>query len=434
MASEPSTSVRTEKPAAATDPGDITKDIVRDTYSAEADMTYKSAAPRRFNHDLLLRQDDQQYAKETWGSIQASLIDGKLTTLFEKSETAAKRLKKLSYRSGTLAIILAAVALLDLCIAMLPPNVAKPSPIFSQITNFASLASLIVAYIASRHGPFRRAWLIERYKCEILRPWHFRKLLSEYVSFAPQRFESDQWRSLVQRFARNTIPQDMDRTIESGHDPLGNIPTAIVKLTETHAFEPKPSPSESTAQLPPTGSNPHAEANATATTSDSLAPNPSTSASHEERQRTFLDAYYELRIRHQLEFFSWKVGIDGKCFAGLSNLTLIKFVDLIASFSLVASLLLGTLSLIIEIPWAGEISVLMLIIGVSIRAWSSGLGIKQEHELYGDLRTRFLRLQDKWHSTTDPDQRLSVALEAEQAAAEELRSFLRIHEPATFIF
>jgi hypothetical protein len=43
-------------------------------------------------------------------------------------------------------------------------------------------------------------------------------------------------------------------------------------------------------------------------------------------------------------------------------------------------------------------------------------------------------LQDKWHSTSDPAQRLSVALEAEQAAAEELRSFLRIHEPATFIF
>lgn len=434
MASEPSTSVPTEKPVAAADPGDISKNIVGDAHSAEAEMIYKSAAPRRFNHDLLLRQDDQQYAKETWGSIQANLIDGKLTTLFEKSETAAKRLKKLSYRSGTLAIILAAIALLDLCIAMLPPTVAKPSPIFSQATNFAALASLIVAYIASRHGPFRRAWLIERYKCEILRQWHFRQLLSEYASFAPQRFESDQWRSLIQRFMTNTIPQDMDRTLESGHDPLGNIPTAVVKPTETGSYEPKPSPSVPTDPPPPTGANPHAEANAPAPTYDNLATNPSTSASHEERQKIFLDAYYELRIRHQLEFFSWKVGIDGKSFAGLSNLTLIKFVDLIASFSLVASLLLGTLSLLVEIQWSGEISVLMLIIGVAIRAWSAGLGIKQEHELYGDLRTRFLRLQDKWHSTSDPAQRLSVALEAEQAAAEELRSFLRIHEPATFIF
>jgi hypothetical protein len=61
---------------------------------------------RRFNHDLLIDRQDQQFAEERWPAIHRLLCDSALSAAFNIHERAAKTYKAIVQWLGSFAVLL----------------------------------------------------------------------------------------------------------------------------------------------------------------------------------------------------------------------------------------------------------------------------------------------------------------------------------------
>jgi hypothetical protein len=254
------------------------KGMAEHTDALDGNREEADLVARRFNHDLLLDSADQESAARRWPSISRILIEHDLIDAFKPHEDRAKRLKLAVLRLGSVAVILTFVALLGSALHVWTESSSSgiEGSVAGTTVETCAVLGLLSAVLASRYGPLRRRWLMNRFMTEVLRQWHFRLLLdgtaiSEFLG--PGHNESLRRRrqhlsALLHDF-KGTVGQKMDQLIEKGFDPLDRI------------REP---------QLP----------------------------NHPDAQKQLLEAYRVLRLDHQREFavyitiggrqdFSWPI-------------------------------------------------------------------------------------------------------------------------------
>jgi hypothetical protein len=261
----------------------------------------------------------------------------------------------------------------------------------------SATASFDAAVLASRFCPWRRQWLLSRFATERLRQWYFQRLLDgaaveEAVAGDDMRkkYLDDRSRELSFFIAdlRSSVGARM-ANFQRGGSILDR------------ANEP--------AQLP----------------------------GQEDLRRQVLSAYYALRLRHQLDYATHKMSVDDQTFVGQSGEFLCVATDKIAAFTLVGSLLLALLStslFLVEARRLAAGTLLLALCGVAVRAWRDGLAIGKDQERYADYRCKLEHLSTRWDSVKCDSERLALAREVEDASSDELRSFLRTHESAQFLF
>lgn len=349
---------------------------------------------RRFNHDLLVDSAEQEAARGRWPAISHVLIEPYLVEAFKPHERKATRLKRATLRLGSLAVLLMFVALLGSALHLWTR--ASASPIETTILNVLieglAIVGLLCAVLASRYGPLRRRWLMNRFVAETFRQWHFRLFLdgstiSESTGPGHNGFvqrRQAQFAALLSDL-KGTVGQKMDQLTEKGFDSLGGIQ--------------KPN-------LP----------------------------RHTNARVQLLDAYRILRLDHQREFAVYKLSADDKTFFGLSSHLLVQTTGFLAAMTLVLALASSVSRLFYPTAWVPVVAISLTIAGIAVRAWRDGLALGEERERYQDMRHRLELLTTRWDSAANEDDRFLVAEEIEQTAFEELRSFIRAHERAQFLF
>jgi hypothetical protein len=351
---------------------------------------------RTFNHDIRLSSADQQFAMQKWSLIAHVLINEDLIRLFSQHEKAATRFKKIVQWLGTSAVLLMLVALLSSVFTIWSSNQQNQiTPNFiSIVIELCSLVGILLALLASRYGPFRRRWMKHRFFTECLRRWHFCKVIkgdeidsSIKNSTARKRYLEKrylQFEAFVEEF-RGTVGQKMDRFIESGDDPLNEIPLATLPVTPGVC-------------------------------------------------RELLEVYYVLRLNHQLEYTVYKLSVEDRTFLRLSIDLLTRQTDYLAAATLFLAMGFSVVQLITSVAWMPAGGVSLAILGVAVRAWRDGFALNEEKERYQDIRHRLERLVARWNNAANDMERFKVAEDVESLAAEELRAFIRTHERAQFLF
>jgi hypothetical protein len=68
------------------------------------------------------------------------------------------------------------------------------------------------------------------------------------------------------------------------------------------------------------------------------------------------------------------------------------------------------------------------------RTWRDGFALEAEHERYQEMLHELELLTARWEIAENDKQRWRIAEELDRAGLEELRSFIRSHEQAQFLF
>lgn len=351
---------------------------------------------QRFNHDLLVDDNDQQLARLRWPTVAPLLIDLNLIAQFKPFEAEAKRLKSLVQWLGSIAVLLMFIALFASAFELWNSGGSLQAGLTSNWTGIlvevCGILGLGLALLASKYGPFRRSWLQNRFVTEVLRQWHFRQLL-DTRAWQPQpqwdsaRFEQQRAADLraLQHDLRGVVGQRMDLLVNARIDPVGEVPKAHI-------------PNDVTAQ------------------------------------RELIDAYRRLRLDHQIEFAEYKLSPDDRTFLGLSLEALVSTTNQLAGAALVLALGCSIARLFQPLSWVSFAAIALAVVGVAVRAWRDGLSLREERERYDEMRHRLGLLRARWHSAANDGERFTIAEEVEQAAAEELRSFIHSHMTAQFLF
>ena len=348
---------------------------------------------RRFNHDILVEQEDQDEAVRRWPAIGHLLINAELIRRFKPHEELARTQKRIVQTLGSAAVLLMLAALLGYVAELwvVAPGRGRDIPYLGVLSELSALAALLLALLASRYGPVRRRWLKNRFITEVLRQWHFRRLLDGVTidqsvdkldPFLKGRFGD--LSTLIQSLA-GTVGQKMDELSELRRDPLGRIPRA---------------------RLPQTG----------------------------EMRAQLLDAYRALRLDHQRDFAVYKLSAEDKTFGGISLRLLSSVTEHLAGTTLVLALACSVARLFVPFAWSPMAAVSLAITGVAVRAWRDGFALGPEHERYQEMLHVLELLAARWENAESEEQRFRIAEELEAAALEELRSFIRSHEQAQFLF
>lgn len=353
---------------------------------------------QRFNHDILFEAEDRDNALRLWPDIANALIDEPLIASFKVPEVGAGRLKRVVQWIGTCSVLIMLISLVLSILSLRSDaqHAGPGGPGTATLQEGLSLLGLVLALLVTRYGPFRRQWLVSRFTGECLRQWHFRRLLDGALVDGCGKVTSTATPWMDQRkTARTAFAQKlkvdggryMDRLRKKGDDPLGTLGSCSW-------------PSD---------------------------PN---------RRSQLLDAYRSLRIEHQLNYAVGKTESDDSTFAGLSSAALDALSHWLAGGTLFLALALSAVQLAgVSMPtWTTEAGLMLVVGGVSVRAWRDGIALKEEREHFEAMRATYDRLLERWNSASTDSQRLEIAKEVECAATEELRSFLRIHEPAQFLF
>jgi hypothetical protein len=346
---------------------------------------------RKFNHDLLLESEDRKYARMKWPQIAHILIDEELGEVFRPYENIAKSLKVKVQRLGSVAVLLMAFSLIGS--VLLPWVSGRVMEGLSVTAEICAILGLIFAVLVSSFGPWRRKWLLHRFMTEVLRQWHFRRLLNgpmvDHACAQADQHRSEHAAALTMSLQeiRNDVGQHMDDLISRGTDVLGKIPTP---------------------QLP---------------------------GDPEVRQQ-LLSAYRALRLKHQLNFSAWKLSDSDRTYMWLPSKVLIRVTDWLAGVTLVAALVLSVAHLINHgLEWASAAAVVLAILGVATRAWRDGLALGEDRERYEDMRHSLELAAARWEEPHNTDEaRFLIAKEVEAATLDELRGFLRSHTRAQFLF
>jgi hypothetical protein len=343
---------------------------------------------RRFNHDLLIEDDDQAAAARRWPTVAPALVDKPLVAAFKTHERRAKAHKRSVQMLGSAAVLLTLAALVGYVAELSIAAAGRDDiPRLAFLSELSAVIALVLAVLASRFGPFRRRWLKHRFVAEVLRQWHFRRLLDgdALTRLQAGADRTDEELSALMSRLSGTVGEKMDELSHQRRDPLGPIPTARL-----------PKRAETRAQL--------------------------------------LDAYRTLRLDHQREFAVHKLSTEDKTFAGLSLEALSTLTELVAGTSLLLALVFAAARLMVTYAWAPVAALSLAVVGVAIRTWRDGIALESERERYHEMLYVLELLTERWEGAETDEQRFRTAEEIERASVEELRSFIRSHEQAQFLF
>ena len=156
------------------------------------------------------------------------------------------------------------------------------------------------------------------------------------------------------------------------------------------------------------------------------------------------DAYRELRIRHQLDFATYKLRNDYRIFSDaarrqirvletliLSGIAVLFFTHLLVAIGLVSQSnsitnLLDSNLLNVTVVWIATFA-------LAARAFEQGLQPEREVERYQQYRSAVHSVLERFDAARSQSQKLRVMRQMEQLAFDEMRNFLLTHERSHFV-
>lgn len=372
-------------------------------WDCESWQSREHTLQRQFNHDLLVEEVDQELVRSRWPQLAGRLVNQKLIDRFLVYDAQAKRYKRMTHRFGVMGVICLGLAL-GLEVVDVWGNARAVvldgwlRDLSGRPAELVGLVGLILAFLGSRWGPFRRRWLFARFACESLRQWHFRSVLLGTASPEADAPEAGEQVAAMRDQALAIFLRKLETEGRDRMDELRERRIPPYTLDWPVGFNRKFS-----------------------------------------AMSDLLGAYRELRLDHQLNYMVHKTGIDARTCVYFSPRDLLRVVDVLAAGTLVGGLVLSfvqiffvnaTTGLGVTAPYW---SILLVMLGVCIRAWRDGSAFNQEHELFEEMRHRLEMLQARWLAADNDRERWLLAIELEDASLDELRSFLRTHERAQFV-
>jgi len=380
-----------------------------------------NAAPATFNDDLLLNSRDRDLAAAIFGDILYVIDFPELRELFSSYDVPANRAKKYRRTIGVLAIVFGVIALLGASAALLYDKEQAEWP--RQLAGLCAVMgvlSLLLGSVGTLVGRSKRRWLCGRLMTERLRQLHFQTLVcrpeeiveSARDSAARQRYLEARrgWLAAYRLAHEGHLPARLRETLDD--DAEENV-WLHADLRREGRIDPA---------------------------------NPAL--------RGVFAAYRLLRFEHQIQYANLRLGADPGVFASsatrqlavLRNVALLFIlITFISNLALAAVLGFGALFSNSPAPAAAvqsgilssahvHVVILWLFVGiVAMRTLEEGLQPAREVERYTHYRSCMLSLLKRFDAAADPHEKLAVMREAERAAYQEMRGFLRTHNDASYV-
>jgi hypothetical protein len=373
-----------------------------------------SAAPvleHRFNDDLLISDKDQRLARQQYPDIYHVLDHPELREQFLRYDGTANRAKRWVHRLGLAAVVLAGVALLG---SALTPVLHQ----FPHLPGWVSTALYgaeiggIIGVVIAAGGVWlagrKKAWLEARMMAEVLRLWHFQRLICrgreiESSCDKTNPNEPDAYRQARDREFQ-TFLREWSGTLDSHLTDLVDRPESGYRMLHDEPTRPDPS-SNVLVQV--------------------------------------FSAYKSMRFRHQVNYATHKLQKE------TGKISVLKWPSAVlqsrtqgfSAFCLGGSLLCSLLIVLghalgLELshhPILPAAIIVFLILTVAARAVQDGLAAPEELQRYNDYAGKVRYLLDRFDSSRDAAEKLELMAEMERAALEELKGFLRAHYEARFV-
>lgn len=362
----------------------------------------------RFNDDLLLDESDRERAAQHYPTIIHVLDDPELKACFLRFDVPANRAKRKSRMLGSIAIVLGAIAVMGASAEMVFPN--KEDPWLRIIAVFASLCgigSIIVGAVGLLFGRAKREWLHMRLMGERLRQWHFQSFILGLPAIAAS-LKGDKAKVEFLKKRKKAF-EDFVAEFEPR---LPSFFAEVIESDKTECWVAKPAEVE-----------------------------------HQVGERAELkplfSAYRELRIRHQLNYVTYKLRSDHRVLSdaarrqvrvletvGLSGIVLLFITHVVIAVGVAlnasfAAFLVSNL-LNVGIIWIATLA-------LAARAFEQGLQPEREIERYQQYRSSVQAILQRFDASRTEAQQLRAMRQMEQLAFDEMRNFLLTHERSHFV-
>lgn len=363
--------------------------------------------PEKFNDDLLLTDADQKLAQERFPEVAHVLNFPDLRDMFVRYDDDANRAKKRRRRAGIAAIFLGVLALLGASYTAIYETWLGPqlSRVIGAISASLGMASLLIGSVGALTGQAKQRWLCNRLMAERLRQFQFQMLvcrISEVLESTVDQAARDRFiskrRAWLTEFSlahqghltaklRSTLDDD-DQNHFLLHDPESRLPC---------------------------------------TASD-------------RRLLQLFSAYRHLRLEHQLQYANYALRTDETIFPTSCVRQLRILRDVILGFIFIVFLAHLAVAVALAVPWSNfpashfHLAIIWLVIGIlAVRTFEEGLQPGREVERYTQYRAAILSLLKRFDGAAGPKERMSVMLETERAAYQEMRGFLKTNDDARYV-
>lgn len=360
-----------------------------------------------FNDDLLMGENDPQFAKEQYPKINHVLDDRSLREEFAKYDRAANEARERVRVFGFTTIGASAVALVALATQPVWPHVVWMRWI-AAVIELAGMLAAIVAIGGLWLGSWKQRWLKNRLMTERLRQWHFQLMVRRgreieasckgQDAVAAFQKEHDRWLAYFLKDHQGKLDSQLESAV---NDPV-----------ETMAWlHDRPTPYDNGSEI----------------------------------LRDIFDAYQLFRFDHQYKyaihklesttekpfwrFLSWPPAVQRAALSGASGSCFVN--ALICSVFLVWAHLFGADEQV-EL-YLRTTAIVIALLGVCLRAVQEGLGIEREIDRYKEYRERISLLRDRFKNTSDEKERLHLMEEFEVVSVQEMQDFMRTHQKAKFV-
>jgi hypothetical protein len=356
----------------------------------------------QYNNDLRV----SKAFLDQYPSIRDALNDDRLLEAFDRYDRLASDYKRKFHLCGLFSLILGSVPLIVAALRMVVSETYFARAAWVSVVAELCAVASVSLIVWSRRKRYRVLWCQAVFCRERLRQWHFGKFLDGRLidkmltDIAEYRTELDtRWQELQQNlqdgygmmveFMRNT----------SRDDDLFHVPTEYADET---------------------------------------------SASQVNR------ALMTLRFEHQLRYSRRKTEPEGEA-AGLALEERTALSETIASVSLGGAVLVSALALVVSachlvgattwLPFEplaitrclGGTALLLAVLSAASRAYRAGYTLPDESESYDEYCDRIGELKAVFQKAPNQVGKSRALEQLEQAAADELRRFLRMKTRATFV-
>jgi len=373
------------------------------------------------NDDLLMGAAAQAAARAEFPAVFHVLHDPELLAAFRPVDERAMAHKRQSHRAGMIAVLFVVLALFGASSESLWHELpADVQAIIAIASALLGLAAVAVAAFGVMYGSRKAAWLHERLFTERLRQLHFQSFIwrlpeisascAGHGAQAVETYVAQRRVWLAGFLARHR--GHLDAMLTSLLDPNARADVWL------HPVNP--------AQRP--------------------------AVPHDLPQSVF-EAYRACRLEAQLGYANYMLREGSGPLHGTGVRQQNHAINLVwtLAFGLLVLLHLGVAIghgvhylqhggagtdswSMLESPWPHVLVVWLAVLALGARVMGDGLGLGRDIGRYEEYRATVQELLTRFQAAAGNDARLEVMIEMERTAFEEMRSFLRAHAEASFVF
>ncbi len=365
---------------------------------------------QKFNDDLLIHKEDQHVALELYPTVLHVLDHPELRRCFIDYDEKANHAKRRSRKAGSIAIILATLALF--CASGEIAFYSQPAALlFLALAGvICGISSVILGSLGVLYGRTKSEWLHRRLMTERLRQFHFQT----FVSLLPQITASLHDGHAKTQFASVRRQRfDAFRARMEGH--LEAALTRILADEEPEPWFEKPSPGPPIAKDDPA-------------------------------LWSLFEAYRELRIEHQMSYADYKTRDDNKIFTsaarrqasvlesfGFACFVLLLSIDIAVGAAILIGWIASTSPTRALMPTLNAATICIAIAALAARALEQGLQPEREIERYQQYRSDCKAILERFDSAPSQAEKVRIMMEMERLSFDEMRNFLITNDRARFV-